>query len=509
MRGIEGSSVRAGRRRRWRARRTVHIALALACLAARPTAGAPAPAGPEFQVNSYTAGDQSYPAACVTEALGRATLVWESRGEDGSGSAVMLASIGEVGTVRPVATRVNTTTEGDQQFPAVACASNLDRIVVWESTGLDGDDFGIAAQRYAPIDAVRGGQLQVNTHTAGRQRAAAVCADGADGFVVAWQSEGQDGDGNGIFAQRFDAANARAGGELPVNSFTVDTQQQPTIACTDAGGFVVVWQSRGQDGDGDGIFAQRFAADGARAGGEFLVNQVTLGNQRHAAIATDPAGGFVVAWNSHDDQDGDSDGVFARRFDAAGTAQGGEFQVNAYTRHRQEQPSIAPGRDGFTIAWSSGHDGDQAGVFARRFDATGIAQGGEFQVNTYTVGVQGALSAQSHALAAAGNTRGDLVIAWQSTRLLAGSQDGDGAGIFAQRFAPPLPACRGDCDGDGNVAIPELIRAVGLALDGAAPTTCAALDADANQRVSVAELIGAVGAALNGCPAALAQGAMR
>jgi len=479
--------------------------LALACLGTRTADGAPAPAGPEFQVNSYTAGDQAYPAACV-DGLGRATLVWESRGEDGSGNAVLLAAAGREGAAPGTGAQVNTTTDGDQQFPAIACTSGGERLVVWESRALDGDDFGIAAQRFDAAGAAVGGEVQVNTHTADRQRAAAVCAADDGGFVVAWQSETQDGDGNGIFAQRFDNAAARRGGEFPVSTFTVDSQQQPAVACTAGGGFVVVWQSRAQDGDGDGIFAQRFAADGARAGTEFLVNQATLGNQRHPAVAASPAGGFVVAWDSHDDQDGDSEGVFARRFDGGGAALGGEFQVNTYTLHRQEQPAVTAGRDGFIIAWSSGHDGDQAGVFARRYAADGSAPSAEFQVNTYTAGVQGAFSAQGHALAAASGAAGDLVIAWHSTRTLGASQDGDGAGVFAQRFAAPLPPCRGDCDSDGTVTIPELIRAVGLALDGAVPVTCAALDTDASQRVSVAELIGAVGAALNGCPAALAQG---
>jgi hypothetical protein len=49
------------------------------------------------------------------------------------------------------------------------------------------------------------------------------------------------------------------GSEFPVNSFSVNDQRRPALAIGSAGGFVVVWQSRGQDRSRWGVFAQRFA----------------------------------------------------------------------------------------------------------------------------------------------------------------------------------------------------------------------------------------------------------
>lgn len=60
--------------------------------------------------------------------------------------------------------------------------------------------------------------------------------------------------------------------------------------------------------------------------------------------------------------------------------------------------------------------------------------------------------------------------------------------------------CLGDCDGDGVVAINELVLGVGQALGIAAPTPCAAFDRDGDHRVSIDELIAAVDSALDGCP---------
>jgi hypothetical protein len=61
--------------------------------------------------------------------------------------------------------------------------------------------------------------------------------------------------------------------------------------------------------------------------------------------------------------------------------------------------------------------------------------------------------------------------------------------------------CTGDCNGDGEVSINELIQGVNIALDNAAASTCAAFDLDGNGQVAVNELIAGVNSALGGCPA--------
>jgi len=69
--------------------------------------------------------------------------------------------------------------------------------------------------------------------------------------------------------------------------------------------------------------------------------------------------------------------------------------------------------------------------------------------------------------------------------------------------APTVLPCPGDCDGDGQVAITDLVIAVGIALDGRAPLACPAVDGNVDARVTVDELVRAVSAALTGCPPAL------
>src|SRR5687768_13869952 len=74
------------------------------------------------------------------------------------------------------------------------------------------------------------------------------------------------------------------------------------------------------------------------ARGEFRVNTYTTGNQGGARAAMEPDGDFVVVWTSNG-QDGDGYGVFGQRFAAGGAPRGSEFQINKITTQFQVQPA--------------------------------------------------------------------------------------------------------------------------------------------------------------------------
>jgi hypothetical protein len=121
------------------------------------------------------------------------------------------------------------------------------------------------------------------------------------------------------------------------------------------------------------VFAQRFASSGARIAVEFQINSYTLQIQTRPAVWMDDDGDFVVVWQS-DYQDGDDLGIFARRFTSAGAALAVEFQVNTYTAYSQERPAVALDADGdFVVVWDSlfQDDGDDTGVFGQRFSSAG------------------------------------------------------------------------------------------------------------------------------------------
>jgi hypothetical protein len=66
--------------------------------------------------------------------------------------------------------------------------------------------------------------------------------------------------------------------------------------------------------------------------------------------------------------------------------------------------------------------------------------------------------------------------------------------------SPAAGVCAGDCDGNGTVAINELIRCVSIALGQAEVEICSAIDTNGMGDVSISELIAAVRAGLDGCP---------
>jgi len=226
----------------------------------------------------------------------------------------------------------------------------------------------IHAQRFDATGAKVGADFRVNTFTTGNQREPAVATNAQGDFLVVWHSAAQDGSGEGVYGQRFSAAGVALGAEFRVNGATSSDQTLPRAAASADGGFVVVWQSDGQDGSGTGVFGRRFGGDGTPLGTEFLVNAYTTADQFGPALAADANGDFVVSWTSGA-QDGSQDGVFAQRFDGLAGRRGAEFRVNATTANAQGNSSVAVDPYGnFSIVWQSlGQDGSGLGVFAQRY----------------------------------------------------------------------------------------------------------------------------------------------
>ncbi|HVA47495.1 MAG TPA: DUF4214 domain-containing protein [Pirellulales bacterium] len=379
------------------------------------------PAGAEFQVNTYTTGNQYIPRVAMDPA-GDSVVTWVSFGQDGSGYGVYAQRYNAAGTAEGSEFRVNTYTAANQVFPSVAMDAAGDFVIAWASYNQDGSGYGIYAQRYNAAGVAQGGEFHVSTTTAGDQSFPTVAMDAAGDFVVAWDSN-QGGSTYGIYAQRYNAAGAAQGSQFQVDTYNAANTTFPTIGMDTAGDFVIAWSADGEDGSGYGIYAQRYNAAGTAQGSEFRVNTYTKGDQIYPTVGMDGAGDFVVGWES-DGQDGSGYGIYAQRYNPAGAAQGSEFQVNTYTTGDQQQPSLAIDAHGdFLISWESPHDGSGNGIDAQQFTAAGARVGGEFQVNTHTAGDQ---KQPSVAL----DANGDALIAWESDS----AQDGSGYGIFAQRY---------------------------------------------------------------------------
>ena len=285
----------------------------------------------------------------------------------------------------------------------------------------------------------QGDEYQVNTHTDDVQNRPVTTALADGGYVIVWDSKEQDApteQGYGVYGQRYTANGEKIDGEFLINTTTTNTQGSASVAALADGGFIVTWDSKDQDNPDDaedtdyGIYGQRFDAAGDTVGGEFQINTFIDGYQGNPSVAALTNGGFVVSWSSRH-QDGSSLGVFAQRYNANGNTVGDEFLVTTETDQSQSGTFVtALATGGFLVTWvSSNQDGQNGGIFGQRFKANGDPVGDEFQINTYTP--KGQWGPNATAL-----TDGGFVVTWYSE-----DNDGDSFGVFGQRY-----------NGDGTTA---------------------------------------------------------
>lgn len=381
------------------------------------------PAGPEFQVNTYTTGPQGFPEIAVS-ATGDFVVAWESAPQDGSDFGVFAQRFAADGSKLGDELQVNTYTTGTQWDPSVAIDGAGNFVVAWHGEVGSTTSFEVFARRFDPTGAPLTEEFQVNTYTTNYQGNTSVAAAETGEFLVVWESEGQDQSDGGIFGQIYDAAGQAVGDEIQINDTTAADQNDVRIAALDDG-FVVTWESFLQDGSQEAAILRFLDADAGPAGGEVVVNTHTASDQEDVAVAVAADGTIAVVWES-DAQDGFGEGVFAQVLDVDGTPVGGEFQLNSFTAQDQDNPRVAPdGTGGFVAVWSSEDqlDGVSSDLFGQRFDANGQLVGGEFQINTQATDDQ-------DLPVIAGGPGQRMMVVWRSF----GDADGDFAGVIAQRF---------------------------------------------------------------------------
>jgi len=403
----------------------------LLALAAPASAQFPAN-GPELQVNTTTTELQRAPSITALGTTGNFVVVWYSYMQDGDGFGVFGRRLDSKGAPLGAEFQVSAYTTGFQFLGKVASDAAGNFVVAWHD--LQNGEYEIRARRFNSSGVPQGGNIDVNTYTTGRQDFPAVAMSSTGNFVAVWESFAQDGDHFGVFGQRFDAAGTPQGGEFQVNQYTTSYQGQARVAMEASGSFLVVWHSF-QDAEEFAIMARRYDNTGTPVGGEFQVNTTETGSQDNPDVAIDSTGKAIVTWASSL-QDGSSGAIYAQRLDAAGNKLGPEFNVNTFTTGMQGRPRIAVAPDdGFAIVWNSeGQDDPSAansfGVFGQLFDAAGKRAGREIPINVFTA------DNQQFPHVAAG-TDGMFVAVWESF-----GQDGSSYAVEtrAAGFPAPRPA---------------------------------------------------------------------
>lgn len=416
-------------------RYVLSCALALASFSSTAASFAASdPLGPVFRTDEtpgYDEAGEPHGPAVSSGSTGRFVVVWPSYREfyhvrgrlyDGTGVA-QGADFDVVGGDLPQYARA----------PAVASSPEGDFLVVWQGVETEREIF---ARRFDSSGEADGDAFRVNTTGESGPESPKIASVAGAGFVVVW---GQYDYTGSIRGQRLDADGELAGTEFVVSSvgeqgYDAETEDHDDIdvAANAAGEFLVVWKGYAELEGGQTIFARHFEASGAPSGPEVELVDTTddLAFGRHAAVANDGDGGFVVVWSGRRGY-GDY-GIFGQRFDASGAPIDDAFTVAARATSDEEatHPEVSAGASGgFVVVWREDPYGGEPEIRGREFDADAAPVGDEFTLPKRDP-LEPAFAARPDVTR---DDSGDVVVAWVD--LLASE-------ILAQRRGLPNdPAC--------------------------------------------------------------------
>ncbi|MBT4668248.1 MAG: hypothetical protein HOC17_01755, partial [Candidatus Ruthia sp.] len=350
------------------------------------------------------------------------SVVWFSEFDN---EGIYIKGFNELGNVVIDETQVDSNSYTEEGSPDIAILRDGNYVATWMAYHNDGTYYGIYAQKIDQNGDFIGDETKVNTYDSARQLGhnyPSISALHDGGLIITYTSRGQDDYGDGIYAQRFDVNLNKIGDEFQIEK----TGIYPDITTLNNGHFVVAWQSDNQDGSGIGIFSQIYNTGAGKVGSEFRVNTYTQNNQTNPSIATLKDDGFVITWSSYN-QDGSDYGIYAQLYNNDGSLAGNEFQVNTRTYAHQSGSSVTGLADGgFVIVWNSemqeGGRDKGTGVYAQRFNSDSTLNGDEFHVNSYINGDQG-----SAKVVGLGN--GGFIVTWKSE-----NKDNSDYDLYAQRY---------------------------------------------------------------------------
>ncbi|MEN9358969.1 MAG: hypothetical protein RL095_504 [Verrucomicrobiota bacterium] len=349
--------------------------------------------------------------------------------------------------------QINTFTSGDQKNAQVCKLNDGSIVMAWYSS-LQG---GLVFQRFDST----GAKLGAETVWTFAYSQFDICALTNGGFSVSWAA------GTYVQFQQFDAQGSLAGSIVTISgpgnstasksngmicgltgggwveawyqandvryaqynpdgtklvertvSAVSQTQRLPDVVALSNGGYAIAYVSNHVSVSVNSVFMQFMSATGVVANSSVSVGSVgSVSGQTsaEAPIALDTnSTGVGIAWRNYSGQ------IYFARYNNSGVLVGSAISVG--TASLDSTPSLAFLNDGgWVIAWHN-TDSYNTGIYAQRYNASGVAVGSATLINSVTTDIQSIPSIDAL-------TDGGYLISWQSNL-----QDGSGYGIFAQRF---------------------------------------------------------------------------
>ena len=326
--------------------------------------------GATIDVNSTTGGSQRQPRVAGLRD-NTFVVVWDGAGSEDS-QGIYLSRFDANGSVLQDNVLVNTTTAGNQSAPQVSQYFYGGFVIVWRGPDPDSGDNTYFLRRYDATGAPVTGEVQLSgtTDPIGAP-SAAFLEDGR--VVVGWQGPTGGLPGTAAWAKAYtrDGASVADAGRVDPSDWTAT--QAPRFGLRSESNFAAVWESDGQDGDGAGVYVRVFGSTAVPRTDEAPLSETTTGDQTDPRVSGNSGGALVAVWTS-DGQDGDGLGVFSRRFrHGLDITFESEIQVNAYSGGDQSEAHVSRFQPGAHIAvWTGPQESsEQTAIYARRYHTDG------------------------------------------------------------------------------------------------------------------------------------------
>lgn len=277
---------------------------------------------------------------------------------------------------------------------------------------------------------------RLSASAAGAQTRPRLVSDGSGGALVIWlDTRNSTTTGSDIYAQRLGTDGAIGWTSDAIVSAAVGDQAAAEIVSDSSGGAIVGWHDM-RNGNLD-IYVQRLAGNGTTIwANDGVAISVAGDTQQLPQIASDGAGGAILAWESFVDINNGAHDIYMQRIDSSGNVQwavNGAFLVtwhNATGAYRESFAQVvADGTGGAIVVWRDRRNpGLGSNIDAQRVDSTGARQWANIRPgDIHGVPVCEASGNQISPRAISDGSGGAFVV-WEDNR------DASNANLYAQRL---------------------------------------------------------------------------
>ncbi|MFC1652355.1 hypothetical protein ACFL3F_01415 [Planctomycetota bacterium] len=189
----------------------------------------------------------------TSDGQGYVAITWL---EDRTSNSVRLRRFDSTGTPTGDSLYVNQTSFKSLTSPQCDMNNRGYLAIVWDGDPNSAAADDIHARLFDPNGIALDDQFVANATTAGTQRNPSVSLNTQGSLLIGWDATSDTSDDKqDVRARLFAAYGTPLSDEFAVNQYTLEDQVIPALTYHDNGDFIIIWQSKNQDGSGWGIFS--------------------------------------------------------------------------------------------------------------------------------------------------------------------------------------------------------------------------------------------------------------